>query len=301
MRPVLIGFFTVILLLLLPSHDGAAHASAFLSHKIAQPQSASQKRRAKRRRKSKTKSEIPDIVSAKASDIPPRRQGVPTIVGGPLGSGSDSNHDPLGLVVTVSENGKVFLNRVEEGTLSDLSALRARLELIFEQRKENNVFKTGTDELEKTVIVKSSTYMNEEQLSKVVGEVKAAGASPVRVMTEEEFEEAFSSPPENIVSRPQPMISNRQPVMGGVLNGKAISLPKPAYPAIAKSAKASGTVVVAVLIDESGNVISAQAVSGPPLLRASAVQAARQARFSPTLLSGQPVRVKGVLNYNFVP
>ncbi|HEX6284573.1 MAG TPA: TonB family protein, partial [Pyrinomonadaceae bacterium] len=83
------------------------------------------------------------------------------------------------------------------------------------------------------------------------------------------------------------------PVSGGVLNGKAISLPKPQYPPIARAARASGTVVVQVLIDENGSVVSAKAVSGHPLLQAVAVAAARQARFSPTKLSGQPVKVTG--------
>lgn len=98
---------------------------------------------------------------------------------------------------------------------------------------------------------------------------------------------------------PQPT-PPRAPISGGVLNGKAINLPKPAYPPIAKSAHASGTVVVQVTIDENGNVISANAVSGHPLLRAASVAAARGARFSPTKLSGQPVKVTGVITYNFV-
>jgi periplasmic protein TonB len=92
----------------------------------------------------------------------------------------------------------------------------------------------------------------------------------------------------------------RAPISGGVLNGKAISLPKPAYPPIARAAHASGTVVVQVLIDENGSVVSARAVSGHPLLQAVAVGAARQAKFSPTKLSGQPVKVTGVIQYNFV-
>jgi protein TonB len=92
----------------------------------------------------------------------------------------------------------------------------------------------------------------------------------------------------------------RAPISGGVLNGKAISLPKPAYPPIARQAHASGTVVVQVTIDENGGVISAHAVSGHPLLQAVAVAAARGARFSPTKLSGQPVKVTGVITYNFV-
>jgi TonB family protein len=92
-----------------------------------------------------------------------------------------------------------------------------------------------------------------------------------------------------------------KPISGGVLNGKAITLPKPAYPEIARSAKAAGVVVVEVTIDEMGDVIEARAVSGHELLRAAAVEAARQAKFTPTKLSGQPVKVSGAITYKFVP
>jgi protein TonB len=85
-----------------------------------------------------------------------------------------------------------------------------------------------------------------------------------------------------------------------VLNGKALALPKPDYPAAAKRNGAAGTVVVEVLIDESGKVISARPISGPPVLQAAAVQAARRAKFSPTTLSGQPVQVIGTISYSFV-
>jgi TonB family protein len=90
-------------------------------------------------------------------------------------------------------------------------------------------------------------------------------------------------------------------ISGGVLNGKAVNLPLPPYPAAAAAVKASGAVSVQVMIDENGNVISAQAVSGHPLLRAAAVDAARAAAFSPTMLSGEPVRVTGVITYVFTP
>lgn len=87
---------------------------------------------------------------------------------------------------------------------------------------------------------------------------------------------------------------------GGILNGKAISKPSPPYPAIARAARAQGTVTVQILVDEEGKVVSASAVSGHPLLQQAAVNAARGARFAPTLLSGRPVRVSGVITYNFV-
>ncbi len=89
-------------------------------------------------------------------------------------------------------------------------------------------------------------------------------------------------------------------VSGGVVNGKATSLPKPPYPAAAKAVKASGAVSVQVLIDEEGNVVSANALSGHPLLRAASEQAARGAKFSPTMLCGQKVKVSGIIVYNFV-
>lgn len=91
------------------------------------------------------------------------------------------------------------------------------------------------------------------------------------------------------------------PANAAVLNGKAISLPKPAYPPAARAVRAGGTVSVQLTIDEDGNVSSAAAVSGHPLLRAAAVAAAREAKFSPTTDGGKPVPVKGVVVYNFVP
>jgi TonB family protein len=94
--------------------------------------------------------------------------------------------------------------------------------------------------------------------------------------------------------------TRRRAIEGGVLNGKASSLPNPEYPAIARAAKASGTVTVDVLVDEEGNVVAAKAVSGHPLLQAAAVNAARQAKFTSTYVNGEPVRISGYLTYNFV-
>ena len=85
----------------------------------------------------------------------------------------------------------------------------------------------------------------------------------------------------------------------GILNAKAISLPQPVYPPAAKAVRASGKVVVHVTVDEEGDVISARAISGHPLLRAAAEAAAREAKFSPTKLSGKPIKVSGLLHYNF--
>jgi TonB family protein len=79
-----------------------------------------------------------------------------------------------------------------------------------------------------------------------------------------------------------------------ILNSKAESLPKPVYPKAAKAVKASGAVNVQVEVDEKGNVTTAKAVSGHPLLRAAAEQAAKQAKFK-----SSSEKLKGVIIYNF--
>jgi TonB family protein len=90
-----------------------------------------------------------------------------------------------------------------------------------------------------------------------------------------------------------------KPISGGVLNGKAVNLPMPEYPDFAKRSRISGVVSVEVVIDENGKIISAKAISGPGMLQQASVNAALRAKFSPTTLSGQAVKVTGVINYNF--
>jgi outer membrane biosynthesis protein TonB len=82
--------------------------------------------------------------------------------------------------------------------------------------------------------------------------------------------------------------------------GQATSLPKPAYSAVARAAGAAGSVDVQILIETDGTVFSAEAVSGHPFLRQAARIAACGARFRPTLLEGKPVKVSGIVTYNFV-
>lgn len=103
---------------------------------------------------------------------------------------------------------------------------------------------------------------------------------------------ADSDPP----PAPRPLM---KPVSGGVLNGKAVSLPQPVYPEFARRLRTTGLVEVEVVVDENGKVLTARALSGPGTLRDAAVHAALGARFSPTKLSGQPVKITGLINYNF--
>jgi len=108
-----------------------------------------------------------------------------------------------------------------------------------------------------------------------------------------------SEPEPPPVRRDPPVTKPGPPKSIGVVNSRATSLPKPQYSAAAIAMHAQGRVDVQVVIDETGKVISASAVSGHPMLRTSAEQAGRNARFTPTLLSNVPIKVTGVITYNF--
>ena len=97
--------------------------------------------------------------------------------------------------------------------------------------------------------------------------------------------------------RPEPPKIIRK--SGGVLQTAATRRVEPAYPPLAKTARVSGSVVVEVTVDEEGNVISSRAISGHPLLKDAAVNAARGWKFTPTQLSGVPVKVIGTITFNF--
>jgi protein TonB len=180
-----------------------------------------------------------------------------------------------------------------------------KIEQNVDVRKELIADVTRTELVPKEVSAKASDIPPVRRgVTTVVGNESsnAANAMPAgpgagTVVTAPTKVNIADEPPPPEAPKPTPP---RAPISGGVLNGKAISLPKPAYPPIARAAHAAGTVTVQVLIDENGNVVSAHAVSGHPLLQAVAVAAARQARFSPTKLSGQPVKVTGMIQYNFV-
>lgn len=102
-------------------------------------------------------------------------------------------------------------------------------------------------------------------------------------------------PPVPVAPKPP---TQRQP--SSVLISHAVSLPQPAYPPIAKQIRIQGAVTVQILVDEQGKVVSAQVMSGHPTLIGAAREAALRARFTPTMLSGQAVKVQGVITYNFV-
>jgi TonB family protein len=212
-----------------------------------------------------------------------------------------SKPNPLTLVAMLEKDSQLKLNNESAGTLSDAKVLRDKLTSIFKDRENNGVFREGTNEVEKTVFLQVSNSVRYGDFIKLVEAVKGSGAQPIGIQIDD------VAPPIKLKTAydlPLPLAkptSIPKTISGGVLNGKATSLPKPNYPPAAKAVRASGSVSVQVMVDTSGNVTSAMAVSGHPLLRSAAVAAARSAKFSPTLLSGQPVNVTGVLTYNFVP
>ena len=125
------------------------------------------------------------------------------------------------------------------------------------------------------------------------------GGDGVKVTEDEE-----EPPAREVKPQPTPAPTPRKPegpirVSPGVMASKAVSKPAPPYPAIAKAAGVQGPVTVQILVDEQGRVVSAKATNGNPLLHAAAVQAAYQARFTPTMLGTQAVKVAGVITYNF--
>ncbi|MGQ0761791.1 MAG: TonB family protein [Acidobacteriota bacterium] len=115
-------------------------------------------------------------------------------------------------------------------------------------------------------------------------------------ITELEEVKPETSPTQKTDNRPRPV----GPVESGELNDKAIDLPKPIYPGDARKAKVTGQVKVRVIVAETGKVLSADIVSGPKQLWLAAIEAARQARFNPTLIGGSAVKITGILTYDFV-
>ena len=162
---------------------------------------------------------------------------------------------------------------------------------------------------------KNTVVENKAPVDSSAANKKPSASLPVSTITEDTLKSdgnrqmldsratsSATAPVVKLDSEPPPQQPARpilKPVSGGVLNGSAVSLPPPIYPDAARRLRVEGVVAVEVVIDETGKVISARAVDGPISLRTVAVQAALRARFSPTKLSGQPVKVSGSINYKF--
>lgn len=160
-----------------------------------------------------------------------------------------------------------------------------------QQARPNSAFKIGKDDVNPTPSNFNSNgrdigNQNEQGLAKVT--------PPVALVKQD-----IPPPPPLIVKQAPKVEPVKTIVSGGVVNGKATNLVKPVYTAAARAIHAGGQVKVQVTIDEDGNVIAANPISGHPLLLQTATSAAKSSKFTPTTLSGQKVKVTGVIIYNF--
>lgn len=94
---------------------------------------------------------------------------------------ADIKPNPLTLVVSVNKSdSKIILNKDEAlGDLSDTKPLTDRLSALFKEREATGAFREGTNEVEKTVFIKSPRSVKYGDVVKVIDAVKLAGASPV--------------------------------------------------------------------------------------------------------------------------
>ncbi|HEV2913706.1 MAG TPA: biopolymer transporter ExbD [Pyrinomonadaceae bacterium] len=93
--------------------------------------------------------------------------------------------NPLTLVVTVANDLKLKLNQDDMGSVNDTAPLSQRLTALFQQRKEQNAFRPGTTEVEKTVFVKAPRSLRYGEVVKVIDAIKGSGANPVGLQVDD--------------------------------------------------------------------------------------------------------------------
>jgi len=98
---------------------------------------------------------------------------------------------------------------------------------------------------------------------------------------------------------PKPEGPKRIRVSTGVQEAKIINKVLPVYPALARQARIQGTVKLHAIISKEGTIQQLEVVSGPPLLIQAALDAVRQWRYRPTLLSDEPVEVETYIDVIF--
>jgi protein TonB len=108
-------------------------------------------------------------------------------------------------------------------------------------------------------------------------------------------------PPDPPTPPPAPKIQRVAPtrVSSTVQASRLISRIDPVYPQLAKIAHIEGTVIAEARITESGTIDSLRILSGNPLFFQSVMDAVKQWRYEPTLLSGEPIDVITTITVNF--
>jgi len=101
------------------------------------------------------------------------------------------------------------------------------------------------------------------------------------------------------VAMPKVAAPQRIRVSQGVLAGNLIQQVQPVYPPMAKIARVQGTVVLQAVISKQGTIENLRVVNGHPMLIQAAIDAVKQWRYKPYLLSGEPVEVDTQITVNF--
>lgn len=121
-----------------------------------------------------------------------------------------------------------------------------------------------------------------------------SGASRAAIQDEPPPPLATQSPQQSAPQRPGPPVT-----VGDLARRVDRQLPKPEYPPAAAAQRVGGKVIVQLVVDETGNVVSAKGVKGDPLLMDAAIKAASRAHFNPLIINGQPTRMTGQIVYDF--
>jgi TonB family protein len=165
-------------------------------------------------------------------------------------------------------------------------------------------FYSPIDDLDRVQIVRIILVKQRVYELWVVTQAKQAASEDVT-----KFFDSFKPKPltdEEVIEAAKTAIADKEKapprkliVSSGVLEATAIKKVQPLYPAEAKAAGVSGLVKIQILVSEKGSVIEAKTVEGHPLLRGSALDAARMWVFKPTEIEGIPVKVQGILLFKF--
>lgn len=224
-----------------------------------------------------------------ASDLEMVRLLAPEVIEKP--TEPEPEHEPKGrLAESVQNNVKVAVRNTNMLNIAENPKIPDGVSVVKNSSKERPT--NGRWMIDPTAIesdIGGSNGRSDGQSRTGTGQI---GSSSAQTLERADNKEDTPTPPP-VKTTPPPTQSL------GVINGRAIDLPVPIYPQPAKLVGASGDVNVQVAIDEEGRVTSAKAVSGHPLLRGEAQKAALRAKFSPTYLSKQKVKVTGVIVYKF--
>ena len=172
---------------------------------------------------------------------------------------------------------KVTTN-IENGQLRTPSRIPAKVQMIKEDEAPPPVVTTGG------VVGGVPGGIPGGQLGGVIGGIISSSSSLAAVPR---------------LSKPVVPTLQRVRVSPGVTRGLLIHRVEPKYPPLAQQARIQGDVVLTAIIDKEGNVQHLQLVSGHPLLAPAAIEAAKQWRYKPFLLNGEPLEVETTVTVNF--